>query len=232
MNEKTVILNVDDDEGSRYAVTRILKRAGYAVIEAATGKETLKIAETMPDLILLDIRLPDMDGFTVCRRLKENPKTESIPVLHLSATYKAADSFVKGLEGGADGYLVHPVEPEVLIAYVRTLLRLRETERQAIEALKRWDETFNAIESGIFLIAPDGAVERVNKSACEIIGKTVGELQERPLREILIEWGLPEGSCILKEEWSDLKRKSTTFERGEYESGRLYFAGYYRDETP
>src|SRR4051794_38308886 len=81
------ILNVDDDEGCRYAVTRILELNNFAVQEAVTGAEALRLASSeQPDLVLLDVNLPDIDGFEVCKRLKSQPATARIPVLHVTAS--------------------------------------------------------------------------------------------------------------------------------------------------
>src|SRR5690348_14293043 len=93
-----LILNVDDDEGGRYAVSRDLSRGGYEVVEARTGHEAIEVtAQRRPDLVLLDVNLPDIDGFEVCRRLKADPDTASIPILHISASYLDDHSRVKGL---------------------------------------------------------------------------------------------------------------------------------------
>src|ERR1700683_3805292 len=83
MHPSTTILVVDDNEPARYALRRMLQIHGYVVEEAATGAETLRAAEKRPDLIILDIRLPDLNGYEVCRRLKASPRTALIPVLHL-----------------------------------------------------------------------------------------------------------------------------------------------------
>lgn len=126
------ILNVDDNDAGRYAVSRVLKHAGFEVLEAATGSEALKLALEMPDLILLDVNLPDINGFEVCRHLKSNPATRAIPILHVSATYKDSKSTVNGLEGGADGYLTQPVEPPVLLAHVKALIRTASLEKRLL----------------------------------------------------------------------------------------------------
>lgn len=134
------ILNVDDTDAGRYAVSRVLKQAGFEVMEAASGEDALRLAAQHPDLILLDVNLPDMSGFEVCRRLKADPGTASIPVVHLSATYVGSSHQVQGMEGGADGYLTHPIEPQVLVATIRVFLRLKATDtelRQANEIILR-----------------------------------------------------------------------------------------------
>jgi PAS domain S-box-containing protein len=136
------ILNVDDDTAGRYSMTRILRQAGYRVEEAATGRETLRLAASKPfSLVILDVNLPDVSGFEVCRRLKSAPETSRVPILHVSATYVTSQAQVQGLEGGADGYLVEPVEPEVLVATVRSLLRMRRAE----EALRKSEEKFRRL---------------------------------------------------------------------------------------
>jgi signal transduction histidine kinase len=126
----STILAVDDNDALRYSLLRTLEAGGYSVIEARTGAEALKMADHSPDLITLDVRLPDFDGFEVCRRLKANPKTAHIPVLHISSTFTASEYRVRGLES-ADGYLAEPVSREELLATVGALLRLKKAEREA-----------------------------------------------------------------------------------------------------
>ncbi len=129
------ILVVDDHESSRYARGRVLRRAGYEVVEAATGQEALEaVARVHPQLILLDVQLPDINGLDVCRKIKGDPATSVIPVLHMSATNITGPDQVRGLEGGADGYLVEPVAPEVLVATVGALLRMRRAENESRES--------------------------------------------------------------------------------------------------
>jgi signal transduction histidine kinase len=129
-NENITILAVDDNDAIRYSLSRALQGGGYRVIEARNGTETLERAGEDPDLITLDVHLPDMDGFEVCRRLKANPRTAHIPVLHISATVTDTDNRVRGLEA-ADGYLAEPVSREELLATVGSLLRLKRAEREA-----------------------------------------------------------------------------------------------------
>ena len=125
------ILNVDDDEAGRYAKSRILQRAGYRVLDAGTGTEALRIArEEKPQLILLDVMLPDINGLKVCQMLKRDPVTAPIMILQISATHVSESDRVQGLEGGADGYLTEPLEAEELLATVKALLRLYNREEE------------------------------------------------------------------------------------------------------
>lgn len=125
------ILVVDDTEATRYTLARVLKNAGARIIEATNGTQALQLAaDNLPDLIVLDVRLPDISGFEVCRRLKSNPATSRIPVLHLSASYVNNQDKAYGLDIGADGYLTHPVEATVLVATLSSLLRLSTMEKE------------------------------------------------------------------------------------------------------
>ncbi|HYH81183.1 MAG TPA: ATP-binding protein [Longimicrobium sp.] len=160
VHRKILVLNVDDYEAGRYATSRVLRQAGFDVLEAATGNEALEATlREHPDLVLLDVNLPDVHGFEVCRRIKANPRTAAMPVLYLSAAYRSADHRVTGLDLGADGYLTQPVEPRELVATVNALLRAREVD----EAVRRSEERFRALVAGtsdlIWTAAPDGAVE-------------------------------------------------------------------------
>jgi signal transduction histidine kinase len=127
-NGATKILTVDDNEALRYTLVRSLRDAGYQVIEARTGAEALARAAELPDLITLDVNLPDMNGFQVCRKIKADPATNHIPILHVSSTFVDPQSRVQGLEGGADAYLAEPIDRGELVATVGALLRLKKAE--------------------------------------------------------------------------------------------------------
>jgi signal transduction histidine kinase len=142
-DSSTFILNVDDNDAARYVKTRILTRAGFEVVEAASGEATLRmLAERKPALVLLDVRLPDMNGRDVCAHIKADAGLAGVVVLQTSATHIDSAHRVASLDAGADGYLVEPIEPEELVANVRALLRMRraEDEREAaLEALREAD---------------------------------------------------------------------------------------------
>jgi light-regulated signal transduction histidine kinase (bacteriophytochrome) len=128
------IINVDDYAPGRYARTKALTLAGFDVKEAGTGQDALRLAaELNPEVIVLDVNLPDINGLEVCQRLKQNPLTAGIVVLHVTASNITPSDMVMGLNGGADSYLTEPVEPAVLVATIRALLRARQAE----EALRR-----------------------------------------------------------------------------------------------
>jgi len=131
MNEPSaVLLLVDDDEAKRYVLSTWLKRAGHTVIEIGTGQEALDRADAA-DLILLDVNLPDMSGFDVCRELKSDPRTAAIPVIQVSATAVAVSDRAYGLTQGADAYITEPTEPAELLPTVTAALRYYRARQRA-----------------------------------------------------------------------------------------------------
>ncbi|SIR67772.1 His Kinase A (phospho-acceptor) domain-containing protein [Janthinobacterium sp. TND4EL3] len=140
-NSDALILNVDDSDGARYAKSRILTRAGFKVIEASNGGDALlRARQERPNLILLDVKLPDINGLEVCRQLKGGTDTNTILVLQTSASCIGTADKIRALDGGADNYLVEPIEADELIANVKALLRLGKVERALRDVDRRKDE--------------------------------------------------------------------------------------------
>ncbi len=122
-DDRQKILIVDDEPDALLATQRALEADGYNVIVARSGSEALdKIEETIPDVILLDVMMPEMDGFEVCRRLKESERFEHIPTLMLTAKGQTDDK-VEGIELGADDYITKPFELRELKARIKMVLR-------------------------------------------------------------------------------------------------------------
>ncbi|WP_447978238.1 response regulator [Candidatus Nitrospira bockiana] len=180
------ILVVDDDEANRYAKARMLRQAGYVVLEAATGGEALHlVAAERPDLVCLDVKLPDVNGHEVCRRIKSD-SANRIMVLQMSASFIGQEDKVRGLEGGADGYLTSPTQPEEFLATVRSLLRIREAEAQLREAARQWRVTFDAIQDGIALLDERGVVLRCNRAWSKLLSQPFDEIVGRPCTDLLL----------------------------------------------
>ncbi|SDH54622.1 Signal transduction histidine kinase [Paraburkholderia steynii] len=136
-----LILNVDDNDGARYAKTRVLVHAGFEVIEAATGQGALdQVRAHSPALVLLDVKLPDISGIEVCSILKRDPRTRSTLILQTSAAAVQSFDKVRALDVGADSYLTEPIEPAELAANVRALLRLHRAEEALRDADRRKDQ--------------------------------------------------------------------------------------------
>lgn len=162
------ILIVDDNPAGLYAKTRLLTRHGYRVLTALTGLEALAVAVAeQPDLALIDVNLPDIDGFEICQRLKRDHATQFIRVLQTSAARTQALDRVKGLEAGADAYLIEPMEDEELIGTVRALIALAAKDREnrrLIEQLSRTErqlrEATDAADCGLWdWDIPTGALQ-------------------------------------------------------------------------
>lgn len=140
---RSVIVNVDDNEPTRYFRARILTAAGFEVLDAATGAAALTLVEnSSPDLILLDVHLPDINGTEVCRRIRSMSSGASLIIVQISASAVGATQATISLDNGADAYLTEPVDPDVLVATVRAMLRLRNAEKSLLLANQRL-ETVN-----------------------------------------------------------------------------------------
>ncbi|MGE5178592.1 MAG: response regulator [Bacteroidota bacterium] len=176
---RELILIADDNETARYHKERILTRAGYDVIHAADGLAALRmVAEREPRVVVLDVKMPGLDGWEVCRRIKADPGTSSTLVLQVSATYVTDAHTVRALEGGADAALTEPVEPAVLVATVRSLLRVRAAEDSLRAALAGEQLARNAAE------AARAAIEAANQSKDEFLATLSHELRS-PLGTVL-----------------------------------------------
>lgn len=180
------LLIVDDDPASRYATARLLRSAGFRTREASNGAEGLHAAEAgAPSAMIVDVHLPDIDGFELCRILRSRAQTHRVPVLHLSAAYVTDEDKVRGLDSGADAYLTHPVEPAVLVATVQALVRTHVAE----VAMRRSESKFRAIyehaPSGIGLVDGEGRFVDANPVMQRLLGRDARALTGRPLADFV-----------------------------------------------
>ena len=125
MTAKGTVLVVDDQESNRYTTRLVLQQAGFEVKEAATGYDGLRQAGERPDLIILDLHLPDISGIDLCLLLKSSPATARIPVINVTAAYAGSEERSQALDAGADGYLTRPLDGARLIATMKALLARR-----------------------------------------------------------------------------------------------------------
>ncbi|MBC1221356.1 response regulator [Nostoc sp. UCD121] len=217
---RVIILHVDDNEANRYIVTRILQNAGFTVMEAATGVAGLKAAnEHQPALVILDVKLPDINGFEVCRQIKANPETAFIPVLHLSASFVQSQDKAEGLDSGADAYLVQPVEPIELLATVRSLLRIRQAEEAAFSSAREWQTTFDSIKDSVCLVDTEGIILRCNLAMTQLFCKPSHQILGCVHYELMgAELGIGDGACF--------RRAKETHQRQilEFQSTERWFA--------
>ena len=191
------LLIIDDADETRYTLARYLRRDGFEVLEAATGETGLVLADhEKPALIILDVKLPGLSGFEVTRKLRANPETARIPILQTSASFTESADIVEGLDGGADGYLILPVNPEELVATVRALLRLSRAEATARKLAAQWQATFDAILHAVCVVDAQGAVESYNQGFVSFVGVTEELLKGRLFAECLATAGVDDPSLL------------------------------------
>jgi len=178
----TLILNVDDNDGARYAKTRILQSAGFHVVEATNGTDALTITKRGEvALVLLDVKLPDINGIEVCRRIKADPDSAAVLVLQTSAALTGRADKIRGLEGGADNYLAAPIEADELIANVNALLRMRQTQSALRDSEERFRQLTDNIEDVFWMFSiPARTLEYVSPAYSAIWGRPVEALQQQP----------------------------------------------------
>ena len=199
-----LILNVDDNDGARYAKTRIMQSAGFQVIEAANGTDALALVrEEEPALVLLDVKLPDINGIEVCRRIKADPDTNCVLVLQTSAALTGRADRIRGLEGGADNYLAAPIEADELIANVNALLRMRETQDELRESEERFRQLTDNIEDVFWMFsAPDGVLAYVSPAYATIWGRSCDSLRRQ--HASWLEVVHPDDRARMQDRWAAL----------------------------
>ena len=164
------LLIVDDNVATRYALRKRLERHGYEVLEAGTGTDGLALIEHEPlDALILDVNLPDMSGFDIVRILRADTRTALLPVIHVSAASIQTGDIITGLDAGADAYLIHPVDPDVLLATLRTLLRVRDTENALRESEARFREIFTNVSAPIAVLDANLKVHECNHAFNQLI---------------------------------------------------------------
>ncbi|RDL20062.1 response regulator [Pseudomonas jessenii] len=164
------LLIVDDNVATRYALRKRLERHDYEVLEAGTGTDGLALIESEAfDALILDVNLPDMSGFDIVRILRADARTALLPVIHVSAASIQTGDIITGLNAGADAYLIHPVDPDVLLATLRTLLRVRDTENALRESEARFREIFVNVSAPIAVLDADLKVHECNHAFTQLI---------------------------------------------------------------
>jgi len=123
MSEETTILYVEDNKDNRTLVRRVLMAEGYNILEAVDATEALlTLEETIPDLILMDINMPDVDGYTLTRQIKRKPGFENVPIIALTANVMRGDR-EKSLDAGCDGYIQKPIDIDTICDQLERYLR-------------------------------------------------------------------------------------------------------------
>ena len=190
---KPVILIVDDAPDNLGVLHAMMLRQGYHTFVAATGDRALDIAQRVkPDLILLDIVMPGIDGLETCRRLKAHPATSRIPVIFMSARGETED-IVAGFDIGAADYIPKPLRMEEVCARVRAHLRLRTSSETQTEQADRLRMIVNSMDQGLLIVERCGRVQYANPACDRYLGYAPDELVGRSLQELLD--GAEPGRC-------------------------------------
>jgi PAS domain S-box-containing protein len=173
------VMVVDDTLANRWVLVRVLEEGGYRIMEGETAADAMRLVAQRPDLMVLDVRLPDGSGFELARKFKTDERTRDIPLLLISASFTSPSERARGLDAGADGYLTHPVEPPVLLATVRALLRGREAEMALRESEARFRTMADSAPVMIWVSDESGAPEWFNRSWLEFTGQTLKQQIEQ-----------------------------------------------------
>jgi PAS domain S-box-containing protein len=193
MSDQTTILAVDDSREALAMLSATLTGEGYRVRAADSGELALASAGAHPpDLILLDVRMEGLDGLEVCRRLKADERTRSIPVILISA-FAQADEWIAGLQMGAADYVNKPFRTEELLTRVKAQLAIRQAElslshqaESLRESEERYRMLFNHSPDGIVIATPDWHYTDVNTSVCQMLGYTREELIGKHASEVVV----------------------------------------------
>ncbi|MDB5861910.1 MAG: putative histidine kinase, atypical hybrid [Ramlibacter sp.] len=165
------VLVVDDNPATRYSTARVVRAAGFRAAEAGSGTEALELVTQGVSAVVLDVHLPDMDGFEVCRVIRSRPATATLPVVHLSAAFVRNEDRVTGLNAGADGYMIHPVEPALLVGTLQALIRARTAEDQMRRSERRFRAIYDQAQSGIALLDSQGRFADANPALLQMLGR-------------------------------------------------------------
>jgi PAS domain S-box-containing protein len=187
MHEKPLILVIDDDPILRAATVRVLDQAGYPTCQAPDGLTGLQIArDQKPDLLLLDVNLPDINGIEVCRLIKADPALAGSFVILLSGGRTDPQSQVDGLEGGADGYIARPISNVELLARVQAMLRIQQTKAALRESESRLREVLeNSLDASYKRNLKTNDYDYFSPVFTHLSGYTLDEMKTLPLETAL-----------------------------------------------
>lgn len=184
-DEAAIILIVDDDPSGRETLSIMLHAEGYQLIQATDGAEALALARAhVPDLILLDVMLPELDGFEVCRALRADRTLAEIPIILVTALSDRA-SCLEGLAAGADDFISKPFDRAALRARIRTIVRLNRYRRIQLERA-RFAHLIEVAPDGILIADADGRIALANPAAVQLLGASdAAQLLGQPMTDFI-----------------------------------------------
>ncbi len=189
MVSTSTILIADDSPANLNVLLETLKGRNYRLLVAKTGETAIRLAkEAKPNLILLDIIMPGMDGFTTCRLLKEDPETLDISIIFLSALDEISDK-IKGLQMGAVDYISKPFQPDEVIARVATQIKVSQLElalkEKNIKLQASNERILQAMHEGVFGVDLKGCITFANPAAASTLGWSVDELNHMSISSVI-----------------------------------------------
>jgi PAS domain S-box-containing protein len=209
------ILVVEDSHDLCDSFCTLLDDAGYDVLRVKTGDHCLSVVkEQLPDLVLLDVVLPDMSGIEVCKQIKSDELTNGVLVVNVSGIWTSALNEAEALEAGSDGYLTKPIEGRTLLAHIHALLRTKKSAEALRQVSGEFKAAFENAADGMFIVDDTSRCVDVNPSGCALFGLRKPEIVGQRLLD-LIEEGLY---------WEDLEIGWKNFLKQGHQSGefRLY----------
>ena len=183
--DEPVILVVDDNPDELFATSRILKKQGYKVEQAKDGPEALELAMRInPDLILLDVVMPKIDGYDVCRQLKDHALLCQSSVMLMSSVKNTPEHQAKGLDSGADGFIARPYDSREFVSRVRSMLRIKQVEKDLRRQQEWFRVTMSSIGDGLIATDTNGHILFINDVAENLSGWTGSEAQGNSITDV------------------------------------------------
>lgn len=206
-SNSVAVLILDENKLSRRRLSDPLSRVGWQVSEAETAEAGLALAKQGPQVIIVGLHLADMSGSEVCKRLKREPATRTIPVLRTSSRGAEGEGVAPDFIFEADAYLLEPVDPTELVATVRVLSRLRAAEAKAEINRARLEGVINSLVEGVITVDRTGCFLTMNPAALRIHGFESAEmmLMTPDEQESLIECSSLDGSLLPRERWPSMR---------------------------
>lgn len=209
------LLAVDDNEHNLFTLRALVQQhMDVEILEARGGAEALEIAQAQPDidLIILDVQMPEVDGFETAQMLKLRKKTRDIPIIFLTAAFKTEEFQRKGYDVGAVDYLLKPIDDNQFLNKISTYFRLIEKERQLNEILEEkvaqrtaeLDQAKRYLENilghmgeALLLLSPEGVIREVNPAAIEMLGYPRAELIGMSIGDVFEEEGVEQAGAFM-----------------------------------
>lgn len=186
-NQRPTILIVDDQIDNIQVLAIALEMNGYSITYALNGKETLQRLQAIkPDIILLDLFMPGMDGLQVCEQIKANQEYQNIPILFLTASHDE-EHLIDAFEKGAADYVTKPFRTIELLARVQTHIKLRRQTKEIKESKDKLDTIVNHIKDGILVVDSQGIIQFANPASAQMFNKPLSDLIGNELGKPIVE---------------------------------------------